>query len=364
MKDGEAMLVFISAFVSPHTMPFGVALTKYYDQVVFINTMTLTEERRKMGYDIADPRVTVRNLCDDPQGCAKLIDGAKTVILAGADFHLVAERIQKRKPVFIAHERLLKKGLVKLLDPRTWRIAKVCRSVRNKPVYLLAIGDNAARDFRLLGFHSQKIYRFGYFPQVSSYTPEQLHKCGDKCRVLWVGRFVDFKRPVMALKAFRGIDDRFTLTMAGSGTLQSKAEAYAKKHGIAVTFLGNIPAGEVETQMLQSHILLSTSHKGEGWGAVINEGMNRGCAVVCAREIGCTGTLATEENAVLFNTYSVRSLRSALKEAAYRQQELGQKGYDTVTRSFNAEVAALRFAALAENNGESAWATGLCSKVF
>lgn len=363
MKDGEAMLVFISTFVSPHTMPFGIALTQYYDQVVFINTMALTEEREKMGYDIADPRVTVRNLCDDPQGCAELIDRAKDVILAGADFYLIAQRIKDGKRVFITHERILKKGAVKLLDPRTWRIAKFCRSVRNKQVYLLAIGDNAAKDFRLLGFDSQKIYRFGYFPQVNSYKPEQLHKSGDKCRILWVGRFVDFKRPLMALKAFRNMDDSFALTMAGSGALQSKAEAYAKKHGITATFLGNIPAGEVETQMLESHILLSTSHKGEGWGAVINEGMNRGCAVVCAREIGCAGTLATEENAVLFNTYSVRSLRSALREAALRQQELGQKGYDTVTREFNAEVAAQRFALLAEN-GISSWATGLCSKVF
>ena len=289
---------------------------------------------------------------------------AKAVILAGADFHLVKTRIQIGKPVFIAHERLLKKGMVKLLDPRTWRIAKFCRSVRNKPVYLLAIGDNAAKDFRLLGFDSQNIYRFGYFPQVNAYTPGQLQKSGDKCRILWVGRFVAFKRPLMALKAFRGMDDSFTLTMAGSGVLQSKAENYAKKHGITVTFLGNIPAGEVETQMLENHILLSTSHKGEGWGAVINEGMNRGCAVVCTRQIGCVGTLATEENAVLFNTYSIRSLCNALKEAACRQQELGKKGYDTVTQEFNAEVAAQRFVSLAENNGKSTWATGLCSKVF
>lgn len=363
MNDGVVMLVFICTFVSPHTMPFGIALTQYYDQVVFISTMELTEERKKMGYDVTDARITVRNLCDDPQECTELIDNAKDVILACADFHLVLSRIQMGKRVFIAHERLLKKGLVKLLDPRTWRIATFCRSVRNKPVYFLAIGDNAAKDFRFLGFDSQKIYRFGYFPQVSRYKPEQLHKSGDKLRILWVGRFVDFKRPLMALKAFQDMGDGFILTMAGSGPLLSKAEVYAKNHGITVTFLGNISAGEVEKHMLQSHILLSTSHKGEGWGAVINEGMNRGCAVVCAREIGCAGTLATEENAVLFNTYSMRSLRSALREVALRNQELRQKGYDTVTQEFNAEIAAQRFALLAEN-GISLWETGLCSKVF
>lgn len=358
------MLVYISTFASPHTLPLGVALTGYYDRVVFINTGKLTQERKRMGYDVSDPKVTIRDFSEDPQECRNLINQARDVILAGADFNLIAERIQKGKRVFLAHERLFKKGAIKLLDPRTWRIAKFCRSVRNKPVYLLALGDNAGKDFRRLGFHSQNIFRFGYFPQVSLYTPEQLKKDGEKCRILWVGRFVDFKRPVFALKAFRGMGDGFTLTMAGDGALHPKAVAYGKKHKMTVDFLGNIPAAEVEKQMLQSHILLSTSHKGEGWGAVINEGMNRGCAVVCAEQIGCAGSLANRENAVLFKTRSVRDLRRAIKEAKHRQQELGQRGYETVTQDFNANVAASRFAALTEADGNPVWETGLCSKVF
>ena len=162
------MLVFISSFVSPHTLPLGVELSKYYEKVIFINTMDLTMERAQMGYDVSDPHVDIRHFFEAPQGCRLLIDRAKDVILAGANFDLVANRIQYGKWVFITHERLFKKGMVKLLDPRTWKVAKFCLSVRSKAVYMLA-----------------------------------------------------------------------------------------------------------------SHILLSTSHKGEGWGAVINEGMNRGRAVVC-----------------------------------------------------------------------------------
>lgn len=364
MKDGETMLVFISAFVSPHTLPLGIELSKYYERVIFINTMALTQERKQMGYDVADSRVQIRELAQDGPACRQLINEAKDVILAGTGFDLVAQRISDGKRVFIAHERLLKKGAVKLLDPRTWRIAKFCRSVRNKPVYLLAIGDNAAKDFRLLGFNSQKIYRFGYFPQVSTYTPAQLRRKDEKCRILWVGRFVDFKRPVMALKAFKGMEADFSLTMAGSGALFAKAQAYAKKHHLPVEFLGNIASEEVEAQMLQSHILLSTSHKGEGWGAVINEGMNRGCAVVCAKAIGCAGSLATKENAVLFRTYSIADLRRALKEAAQNQAQLGQNGYATVTQQFNAEVAARRFAELADSDKTQVYTEGLLSNIF
>ena len=357
------MLVYVSAFVSPHTMPFGVALTHHYDRVVFINTMTLTQERKQMGYDITDARVEIRQYSEEPELCRQLIDEARDVILAGTAFHLIASRIQKGKRVFIAHERIFKKGILKLLDPRTWKIARFCCSVRSKPVYLLAIGENAAKDFRFLGFEKKKTFRFGYFPAVSHYTREQLKKEGEKTKVLWVGRFVDFKRPLMAVKAFKGLGDRFALTMAGSGKLHQKAKSYAEKHRICVEFLNNIPPEEVEKQMLQSHILLSTSHKGEGWGAVINEGMNRGCAVVCSKQIGCAGSLATKENAVLYKTGSIRDLRKALKEAAQRQAELGQAGYETVCNHFNAEVAAQRFAKLAENRNPD-WESGVCARIF
>ena len=238
------MLVFISAFISPHTLPFGVALTRHYDRVVFINTMALTQERKQMGYAISDPHIQIENYYEDPQKCQKMIDEARDVILAGTAFHLIASRVQMGKKVFVAHERLLKKGFVKLLDPRTWKIARFCRQVRKKPVYLLAIGENAAKDFRLLGFAKEKIFRFGYFPALSAYSQEQLQKPEGKCRVLWVGRFVDFKRPLMAVKAFKGLEDTFTLTMAGNGALWEETKAYARKKGIAVTFLGNLSAKE------------------------------------------------------------------------------------------------------------------------
>ena len=115
--------------------------------------------------------------------------------------------------------------------------------------------------------------------------------------------------------------------------------------------------------MLQSHILLSTSHKGEGWGAVVNEGMNRGCAIVCSKQIGCAGSLATVDNAVLYQTGSIRDLRRCLKEAAARQKELAQAGYETVQGQFNADIAAQRFAFVAEKES-SDWESGLLKKSF
>lgn len=360
------MLVFITTFVSPHTLPFGLEMTKYYDRVVFINTMELTEERKRMGYALSDDQVEIFNLYECESKCRELIDSARDVIMAGMRFDLVDSRINQGKQVFIAHERIFKKGALKWLDPRTWQLFKFCHAVREKNVYFLSIGDFAAQDFRKLGFDKDKIFRFGYFPknEACSDSISQRDR-NEKCRVLWVGRMVDFKRPLMALKAFKGLpSSEFSLTMVGDGALFSKVKKYADKNRIDVDLLGNQPNETVLELMYASDILISTSNRGEGWGAVINEGMNCGCAVVCSDSIGCAGTLANNKNSVIFATHSVKDLRRAILEANDRRDELGSLGKLTVENDYCAAVAAERFSALAKADNKDIFAEGLCSKVF
>lgn len=359
------MLVFISTFVSPHTLPFGVEATKYYDKVVFINTMALTEERRRMGYDITSDRVEIFNLNENEKACRALIADARDVILSGTRFDLVNERIAAGGSVYIAHERLFKKGILKLADPRTWRIAAFCRSVRSKNVFLLSIGDFAAKDFRRLGFNKDKIFRFGYFPKTAQANPTEAQETiSPECRILWVGRMVGFKRPIMALKAAKKLPEGFRLTMVGDGKLMPKVERFAAQYHVDVELLGNLPNTAVMELMKNADILLSTSDKGEGWGAVINEGMNCGCAIVCSDSIGCAGTLVNEKNAVIFPTHSTKALVGALLMAKENREELGRNGLSTIINEFNAAVAANRFSAIAGVEDKKLFADGICSKVF
>ena len=366
MTVGEKMLVFITTFVSPHTLPLGLEMTKYYDRVVFINTMELTEERRRMGYALSDERVEIFNLYECEAKCRELIDGARDVILAGTRFDLIDSRLRQGKQVFIAHERIFKKGAVKWLDPRTWRLLRFCRAVRNKKVYLLSIGDFAARDFKNLGFNRNNIFRFGYFPKNEAYlAPKDDKRSSDETKILWVGRMVGFKRPVMALKAFSRLPDGFSLTMVGDGKLMPEVKKYIEKNKLKVELLGNIPNDRVKELMLASDILLSTSDKGEGWGAVVNEGMSCGCAIVCSDSMGCAGTLANRNNTVLFHSHSLKDLVRTIGVAAEKRECFSETSRKTVKDEYNPAVAAERFARLAasdEKNGETDG--GVCSKVF
>ena len=354
------MIVFVVSFISPHTLPLGRALSQYAE-VAFINTMPLTEERKKMGYDVCDERIKVYNYYENTNGCSEIINNAECVIFAGAfGFDILQQRLAENKLTYIMHERIFKKGVIKLLDPRTYELVRFCRRVRGRNVKLLSIGTKAAADFAFLGFPKSEIYKFGYFPEFESKIKPELSR--DFCSIIWVGRMVDFKRPILALKAAKRLPKRYKLIMIGDGKLSEKAKRYAKKHNISVEFKDSLAHKDVMDNMLNSHILLSTSNKGEGWGAVVNEGMNSGCAIVCSDKIGCINSLAHSENACVFKSGSVSSLVRAIKSADESFDELSKKSIETIEEEYNPTVAAARLFALI-NEGKEA-ESGICSRIF
>lgn len=360
------MIVFIVPFVSPHTLPLGKELAKY-QETIFINTIKLTEERRHMGYDITDETVKIYNLYDERKLCMSLIDQAECVIFAGSfGFDVLEKRLRDDKLIFIMHERIFKKGMVKWLDKRTFELLHFCKTVREKKVYLLSIGEKAAKDFKILGFNEKKIFSFGYFPETEKVI-KRLKKPEEPCNILWVGRMVNFKRPILAIKAMKGLPSKYKLTMIGDGKLYKKVQKYAKCNNINVKFYGNKGHDFVISKMREADILLSTSNKGEGWGVVINEGMNCGCAIVCSTEIGCANTLANANNSIMFKSNHASNVRNALLEAEREQDSLSSKAQNTIEKNFNPTIAAERFLRLISeiSNGiTEVYSEGICSRSF
>ena len=360
------MIVFIVSFISPHTLPLGKELAKYQD-VVFINTIALTEERRKLGYDIKDDNVKIYNLYSEPEVCMNLTDTAECVVFAMTfGFGILKSRLKENKLTFLMSERIFKKGIIKWFDKRTYELMLFCKCVKEKNVYLLGIGENAAMDFRILGFNKDKIFRFGYFPELEE-TVRRVEKKDKTCNILWVGRMVDFKRPMLAVRAIKGLSEKYRLTMIGDGVLYEKVKNYAKNNGLNIEFCGNRDHTFVINKMRVSDILLSTSHKGEGWGTVINEGMNCGCAIVCSCDIGCAGTLANHDNSIIFRGNSSLSVRNALLKAEKELLTISLNAQDTIEKHVNPAIAAKRFNKLLEvilNGENNIFDKGLCSKSF
>lgn len=81
-----------------------------------------------------------------------------------------------------------------------------------------------------------------------------------------------------------------------------------------VELMGSRPNNEVLDAMRESEIFLFTSDRQEGWGAVANESMANGCALVASDAIGSVPYLIDENrNGLIFHTGDVDSLYSKVK---------------------------------------------------
>lgn len=118
-----------------------------------------------------------------------------------------------------------------------------------------------------------------------------------------------------------------------------------------VKLCGAKPYEEVRKYMDEADIFLFTSNRQEGWGAVLNEAMNSGCAVIADRNIGAVPFLLEHEKNGLIYDGSTEDLcrqTETLIVHSELRRTYGEEAYKTVVDTWNAEVAAERFVLLSE----------------
>ena len=99
-------------------------------------------------------------------------------------------------------------------------------------------------------------------------------------------------------------------------------------------------------------IFLFTSDRNEGWGAVLNEAMNSGCAVVASHAIGSVPFLIDNgKNGLIYRSGEIQDLYEKVKyliENWNKAEEIGKNAYGTLVGLWNAEIAAERFKRLVQ----------------
>jgi glycosyltransferase involved in cell wall biosynthesis len=104
---------------------------------------------------------------------------------------------------------------------------------------------------------------------------------------LFSSKHREAKRPLDAVKAFcevpPGLD--VALVVLGDGPLRAEVEAYARAHGQGrkIHFLGFRPVSELPNYMAMADVLVLPSI--ENWGAVINEALASGLAILCSDQV-------------------------------------------------------------------------------
>ena len=355
-------ICMISNFINHHQIPFSEALFEQLGKdYTFIQTEPMEEERIKMGWGIDASTIPyVKFLYKEEAECIKQIDNCDLLLVGWMEREdLIKNRLSNNKLTIRISERLYREGQYKAISPRGLvRKYMDHTKYRKNNVFLLCAGAYVASDFHIVHAYENKMYRFGYFPATRIYEGDSLFQKKpdmDIIQIVWAGRFMKLKHPEFVIKLAKDLKDKgyqFHIHMIGSGDLENEIIEGISQNKVEkdITLYGFLKPEEVRNIMEKCHIHLFTSNYLEGWGAVVNEGMNSGLAEVVNSEVGCAPYLI--QDGVNGLIYKEGDYHDFVRCVTYllgnkdRITQIGKNAYQTITEEWNAKRAAkelLRF---------------------
>lgn len=355
-------ITFVSNYINHHQIPFSNAIyEKLGDCYCFIQTMPMEEERIAMGWGLDVKKIPyVRCLYEEEYECRKIIAESDVVLLGWTEREDIEdERLRSGKITIRSSERIYKEGQWKAVSPRGL-IAKYKAHIRyrNKDICMLCAGAYTASDFHLIGAYPGKMFKWGYFPETRIYSDEAFAamKKDGTLQLVWVGRFINWKHPEYVVKLAQCLDKKgyaFNIHMLGSGEMEQEIKRKVEQSGLSDKFIfyGYSGPSKVRAVMEKCHIHLFTSDYLEGWGAVLNEGMNSGCVEVASVQAGATTYLIEHGvNGLVYPNGSYKEMEKLVLDLFDHWEErkhMGRAAYNMIVTEWNAEHAAeefLRFA--------------------
>ncbi len=355
------------------------------DGFTFVETMPMEEFRSGMGWGEDTPEYVLKTYeSDENEQRAKMLAKESDLVIMGtAPEYYIEPRLEKDDIVFRYSERPLKEGFIKFFIPRlTKKYLHLHVRNRKKRIYVLGASAFTSYDFKkMFDSYPDKCYKFAYFPKHISYDPEKLKehkediaKKAGAATILWEGRMIRLKRADLLIRAAallkkEGYDLR--LKLIGDGSEKEKLIALSHSLGLGdvVTFEGFLAPDEARARMENAQIYVCTSNKLEGWGSVIYEALNAGCAVVASDACGATPWLVKDKSTgLVFKSGSVKSLADKLRillDDPVLAQQLGKSAYMQMSDMWNPETAAKRVIGLYEAllaGGDTPYDEGPCSK--
>ena len=379
------IVTFFSNYLNHHQLPFSLEMKKLVNDFYFVSQKAISEKRIALGYkNISNDYPFVVKTYEGDEEMKRAYDLARNsdYVIFGGNSKLdvfVKDRIRKGEITFEYSERLEKRRSSYLLKLKKYMNMIYTRRIYyKKPLYLLCSGTYVANDFKDYRMYKNKTYKWGYFPECKEYDIDSLlkRKRNDKIKILWAGRFIDWKHPEVSIELAKALKDNkcnYELNIIGQGEMESEIKALVKKYELDnnVNLLGSMSPEKVRTYMEDSNIFIFTSNYVEGWGAVLNEAMNSGCACVVSHAVGSAGFLINnKQNGLIYENDNNQDLYekvlSLINDRKYCE-ELGVNAYKTITSTWNAKVAANRFLELAkclEEGIDTPFVDGPCSKAI
>lgn len=347
---------FVSNYINHHQIPLCEALYRELgEDYTFIQTMPMEQERVDMGWGV-DVRSLpyVQCLYETEYDCLKKIAESDVVMFGWTGREDLADsRLRSGKVTLRVSERIYREGQWKVVSPRGLA-AKYREHIRyrRQNVCMLCAGAYAASDFHLIGAYPGKLFRWGYFTALRTYGEEQfahMKPCDGTLHIVWAGRFIPLKHPEYMVRLAEALRDKgygFCIHMLGDGELEPQIRQEVENKGLTEHFLfyGYTAPEQVRDVMEKCHIHIFTSNYLEGWGAVVNEGMNSGCVEVVNAQVGAAPYLIRHgHNGLVYpdDRYDkMEELVTDLFDHWEERKDMGRRAYETIRDVWNAEHAA------------------------
>lgn len=351
---GKTRFVFVSNYLNHHQIPFCNAMYRLWKgSFAFIQTEAMEQERVQMGWGSGCSQPYLRLYYEEPAECRTLIAEAEVVLFGGCDDEsYIEERLEQARPVIRYSERLYKTGQWKAVSPRGLKKKYHDHTrYRRSPVYLLCAGAYVPSDFSIVRAYPGKMFCWGYFPETKRYDVEELlaGKGRGIPRLLWAARMIDWKHPELPLETARYLKEKghvFHMDVIGGGDMEEQIKTMRAAYGLEdeVSLRGFLPPEQVRAYMERADIFLITSDRQEGWGAVVNEAMNSGCAVLADHMVGAVPYLIEDgDNGLIYRDGDRKELFTLAEKLVTDRElcaRLGRRAYQTITETWNAENAA------------------------
>ena len=375
-------ITFISNYLNHHQSALCEALYRELDgNFRFVACMPVPQVRKQLGYlDMNQKEYVIRAYEGNEQRNEGLLWCLESdvIIHGSAPEFIVERRISMGRPVFRYSERIFKKGLIHVLSPRGQKNLRLRHTqYKDKLMYMLCSSAYTAKDLSRVGAYNNKAFRWGYFPEVKTYEDiDALMGQKEPASILWVARLIELKHPEAALEVAQRLKKdgyKFKLSLIGIGPMQEQLEQMISKNGLCdcVELLGSMSPEQVRAHMEKAEIFLFNSDRHEGWGAVMNESMNSGCAVVASHIVGSVPFLVQDgQNGLIYKSGNTKDLYKKVKsllDNPQKRAQMGKAAYETMVNQWNAENAAKRFIELAHavcdgTEYPDLFEDGVCSK--
>lgn len=351
-------LTFISNFLNHHQLPICNEFYKILgDDFKFVACEKVPEDRISMGYN---KEFYVEYLIDGSNRdvVLEVLNNTDVLIAGSCPYEYMRFFIDLKNPLFLYTERMFKDGTWHKYSPLArYNMHTMFNKVFNDNMYLLCSSAYTASDYNDFNSFRNHYLKWGYFPELSKFSYEELKLKKKENSIIWVGRLIDWKHPEQAVLLAKFLKEKninFKLTMiGGTGNQKKKIEKLINDNNLNeyILLTGNLHFTEVRKLMEESYIFIFTSDFNEGWGAVLNEAMSSGCGCVASYKAGSVPFLLNKTNGQIYD-----STQEDLNNKVFRYikdksllDNHSKNAFDTVENIWNYKVAAKNFVKFASD---------------